>query len=83
MAKKRYRRKRSNSEKIMIILGLIIAFSMMLSLIVGLGSSGRSRNAPLPDGGQIEEIYTEPVGAIDGSIAPVAGFADGMTPLLM
>ncbi len=83
MARKRHRRKRSKSETIMIILGLVIAFSMMLSLIVGLGSSGRRRNAPLPDGGQIEEIYAEPVGVIDGSLAPVAGFADGMTPLLM
>jgi hypothetical protein len=64
MAKKKRRRKRSFSEKIMIVLGIIIALSMLASLIVGLGSGGA--NSPLPESEQMEEIYIEPVSAIDG-----------------
>jgi len=50
MAKrKRTRRKRSTAEKVMFVLGILIALSMILSLIVGLGSGGASHgNAPLP-----------------------------------
>lgn len=33
-----YKKKRSTSEKIMIVFGIIIALSMVLSLVVSLGS---------------------------------------------
>ena len=33
-----YNRKRSTAEKVMIILGILIALSMVLSLVVSLGS---------------------------------------------
>ena len=65
MAKKKRRRKRSFSEKIMIILGILIALSMLVSLIAGLSSGGSHTNAPLPESERIEEIYIEPVSAID------------------
>jgi hypothetical protein len=49
MAKKRHKRRRSTSEKILIILGILITLSMVASLIAGLGSGGRSDGqAPLP-----------------------------------
>jgi hypothetical protein len=53
MAKKRRKRRRSTSEKVMIVLGILIALSMMLSLFIGLGTSGSRGNAPLP----FEEFY--------------------------
>ncbi|MCL4266296.1 MAG: hypothetical protein KJ069_24025 [Anaerolineae bacterium] len=34
-----YNRKRSTAEKVMIVLGIVIALSMILSLVVSLGSS--------------------------------------------
>ncbi len=37
----------------MIVLGILIALSMMLSLFIGLGAGGNHGNAPLP----IEEFY--------------------------
>lgn len=33
-----YKRKRSTAEKVMIVLGILIAISMVMSLIVSLGS---------------------------------------------
>ncbi|MCP4362195.1 MAG: hypothetical protein GY796_29665 [Chloroflexi bacterium] len=33
-----YNRKRSTAEKVMIVLGIVIALSMILSLVVSLGS---------------------------------------------
>ena len=65
MAKKKRRRKRSFSEKIMIVLGILIALSMLVSLIAGLGSGSSTGNAPLPENERIEEIYVEPLSAID------------------
>ncbi len=81
MAKKSRKRKRSTSEKVMIVLGVIIAFSMLLSLFVGLGSSRRGSNAPLPESERFEpalEGASEPIGANDAGIAqPVAGIPVG------
>lgn len=34
-----YKRKRSTTEKVMIVLGILIALSMILSLVINLGSS--------------------------------------------
>lgn len=34
-----YNRKRSTAEKVMIVLGILIALSMVLSLIISLGSA--------------------------------------------
>ena len=74
MAKKT-RRRRTTSEKVMLVFGIIIALSMILSLIVGLGPSSSGTNAPLP----IETIPDEqpgeqvvPVGAIEMDEATVA-----------
>lgn len=50
----------------MIIFGILIALSMVLSLIVGLGSGASLSNAPVPQEQQLEELYFEPVGMIDG-----------------
>jgi hypothetical protein len=83
MAKKKRRRKRSTSEKVMLVLGIIIALSMLASLIVGLGSGGSQGNAPLPESERIEEIYIEPVSAIDGGQPGLTWFAAGMAPQLM
>lgn len=57
----------------MIVLGIIIALSMLFSLFVGLGGSRRSStsNAPLPDSERFD-APVEPVGAIDGQQAPLA-----------
>ena len=56
----------------MVVLGIIIALSMLVSLIAGLGSSGRNSNAPLPEGALLEEIQTEPVSAIDRDLPGLA-----------
>lgn len=80
MAKKSRKRKRSTSEKVMIVLGILIAISMLLSLFVGLGSSGRN-NSPLPENERFEpalEGVNEPIGANDAGFAlPVAGIPVG------
>jgi hypothetical protein len=77
MAKKTRRRKRSTSEKIMVVLGILIALSMLVSLIAGLGSSGNNTNAPLFEDERVEEIYIEPsyrepLSAIDGGLPAMA-----------
>ena len=81
MAKKSRRRRRSFSEKVMIVLGIIIALSMLASLIVGLGSGGS--NAPLPENERFNETLVDPadsIGALDvGSGAPVAMIPVGAT----
>ena len=72
MAKRKARRRRSTSEKVMIVLGILIALSMLFSLFVGLGSSGdNSGNSPLPESERFEEPV-EPVGALDGEAVPLA-----------
>jgi len=49
MAKrKKLKRRRTKSEIVMIVLGMLIALSMILSLFVGLGQSRSDGNAPLP-----------------------------------
>jgi len=49
MAKKRRKRRRSASEKILIVLGILITLSMLFALVAGLGSGGRGyEQAPLP-----------------------------------
>ena len=82
MAKKK-RRKRSFSEKIMIVLGIIIALSMLASLIVGLGSGGANSNAPLPEDERMEEIYVEPVSAIDGNQPALVWLSSATAPPFM
>ena len=63
----------------MIVLGILIALSMLLSLIVGLGSGGSQ--APLPENERFEpaiEEVNEPIGINDaGSALPVAGIPVG------
>jgi hypothetical protein len=72
MARRKARRRRSTSEKVMIVLGILIALSMLASLIVGLGSGGgQSSNAPLPESERFE-APAEPLGADDGEVAPLA-----------
>jgi hypothetical protein len=72
MAKKKARRKRSTSEKVMIVFGIIIALSMIFSLFVGLGGGGTTGgNAPLPESERFE-APAEPLGALDGQLAPLA-----------
>jgi hypothetical protein len=83
MAKRKTRRKRSTAEKVMLVLGILIALSMILSLIVGLGSGGATHaNAPLP----FENCYHE-AAELDGSISvdsisTEAEPSAGMTSLL-
>ncbi len=82
MAKKSRKRRRSTSEKIMIILGILIALSMMLSLFVGLGSSRRGQgNAPLPESERFDLEYEgagEPISALDpGTVEQVAAIPVG------
>ena len=48
MAKKRRKRRRSTSEKILIILGILITLSMVFALFAGLGGGGGREQAPLP-----------------------------------
>jgi hypothetical protein len=49
MAKKKRKRRRSISEKILIVLGILITLSMLFALVAGLGSGGRgNEQAPLP-----------------------------------
>ena len=56
----------------MIVLGILIAMSMLASLIVGLGSGGGSQsgNSPLPESERFE-APAEPVGALDGEGVPL------------
>jgi hypothetical protein len=67
MAKKRKRRKRTTSEKVMLVLGVLIALSMILALIAGLGSGHRTGQTPLPenwieyDGGIWTEVDTSEI----------------------
>ena len=49
MAKKKRRRKRTTSEKVMLVLGVLIALTMIFALFAGLGSGRSSGQAPLPD----------------------------------
>ena len=73
MARKKARRRRTTSEKVMLVLGILIALSMLFSLIVGLGSGGGdgTGNAPLPESERFE-APAEPVGAADGEVMPLA-----------
>ena len=48
MAKKKRRRKRTTSEKVMLVLGVLIALTMIFALFAGLGSGRSSGQAPLP-----------------------------------
>jgi hypothetical protein len=65
MAKRKTRRKRSTAEKVTLVLGILIALSMILSLIVGLGSGGATHgNAPLP----FENWYHE-AAELNGSVS--------------
>lgn len=67
----------------MIILGILIAISMMLSLFVGLGTSRDQGNAPLPDSERFDLEYeagTGPVGALEpGTVLPIASLPVGAT----
>ena len=71
MTRRKARRKRSTSEKMMIVLGILIALSMLFSLFVGLGSGGGSSNAPLPESERFE-APAEPLGAVEGELSPLA-----------
>ncbi|HSG17813.1 MAG TPA: hypothetical protein VLE70_16025 [Anaerolineae bacterium] len=73
MARRKARRRRSNSEKVMIVLGILIALSMLFSLFVGLGGGGSDSlgNSPLPESERFE-VPAEPVGALDVGLSPLA-----------
>jgi hypothetical protein len=55
----------------MMVLGILIALSMLFSLFVGLSSSGDSGNAPLPESERFE-APGEPLGALDAPALPLA-----------
>lgn len=57
----------------MIVLGILIALSMLFSLFVGLSGSrsSSSGNSPLPESERFE-APAEPLGAMDGQLAPLA-----------
>lgn len=56
----------------MIVLGILIALSMLFSLFVGLGGgSTTGGNAPLPESERFE-APAEPIGAADGELSPLA-----------
>jgi len=59
----------------MIVLGILIALSMLISLVAGLGGSRRSSstsgNTPLPESERFEAPVA-PVGALDGPGMPLA-----------
>ena len=57
----------------MIVLGMLIALSMLFSLFVGLGGGGGdpTGNAPLPESERFE-APAEPIGAADGELTPLA-----------
>jgi hypothetical protein len=73
MARRKARRRRSTSEKVMIVLGILIALSMLFSLFVGLGGGGgdHTGNAPLPESERFE-APAEPLGAVDVDGVPLA-----------
>ena len=79
MAKrKKTKRKRSTAEKVMIVLGILIALSMIFSLIVGLGGGGSSST---PSGGLPVE-FGEPIASaiVDGATF-VGAYLPGATGL--
>ena len=56
----------------MLVLGILIALSMIFSLFVGLSGGGDpTGNAPLPESERFE-APAEPLGALDGLAEPVA-----------
>ena len=62
----------------MIVLGILIALSMLFSLFVGLGGSGgQSGNTPLPESERFE-APAEPLGALDVDAAPLAMVSPSM-----
>jgi hypothetical protein len=72
MAKRKARRRRTTSEKVMLVLGILIALSMLVSLIAGLGGgSDPTGNSPLPESERFE-APVEPIGALDSAPLPLA-----------
>lgn len=49
MAKKKKRRRRTTSENVMLVLGVLIALTMIFALFAGLGSGRSGGQTPLPD----------------------------------
>jgi hypothetical protein len=84
MAKrKRTRRKRSTAETVMLVLGILIALSMILSLLVGLGGRRATpSNAPLPFESWHHEAAELDGSTSDGSVSTEAVPSAGMTALL-
>jgi hypothetical protein len=67
MAKKKRKRRRSTSEKVIMILGILIALSMILGLFVGLGGGRSGEQAPLPIE-HFEDIEAEGLNDSGGAI---------------
>lgn len=55
----------------MIVLGIVIALSMLFSLFVGLSGSRSSSNAPLPESERFE-APAGPIGAVESELSPLA-----------
>ncbi len=74
MAKRKKRRKRTISEKVMLVLGILIALSMISALIAGLGSGKSLGRAPLTiewgeyDSVSVFEEGTSLGGPVEGEI---------------
>lgn len=76
--KKKIKRRRTISEKVIIVLGIIIALSMILSLVAGLGgrSRGSDGSSSLPEdsgvpivlevGGNTDYMVTSTIDATEG-----------------
>jgi hypothetical protein len=71
--KKQSRRRRSTSEKIVIVLGIIIAISMILGMFVGFGAGGSTESSgsqgSLPT---TDVVWASPAGAAP---SPAAAWA--------
>ena len=78
MAKKRRKRRRTATQKILIVLGILITLSMVFALFAGL-SGGRSRGqAPLP----IEHYEYVEVEGLNDSGGAIPQYGAGASSIL-
>ena len=67
--KKKVRKRRTTSEIVIIVLGIIIAISMIMSLVVGLGSRGSTEgSSALPEDSIVPIAMVIESAEIDGTV---------------
>jgi hypothetical protein len=80
MAKRKTKRRRTTTEKVILVLGLLIAVSMILTLFAGFGASASLGNSggSLPVAPSIPVVQGEPGVLFAGAIALFAAGLSGL-----